>query len=45
MNATMCDGSVTFLTWEIDLDTFAVMGSIADEGVIGGNQRPGGGRP
>jgi hypothetical protein len=39
MNATLCDGSVTFISWDIDIETFAVMGSIADEGVIGGRTR------
>jgi prepilin-type N-terminal cleavage/methylation domain-containing protein len=42
MNSTMCDGSVSFISWEIDLDTFAVMGSVADEGVIGGVRSRGG---
>jgi len=35
MNAVNCDGSTSFINWDIDLDLFAVMGSIADEGVIG----------
>ncbi len=35
MNAAMCDGSVSVINFEIDLQTFAVMGSIADEGVFG----------
>ena len=36
MNAVNCDGSVSFIDWDIDLNTFAVLGSVADEGVIGG---------
>ena len=35
MNAVMCDGSVTWIEFDIDLNTFAVMGSVGDEGVIG----------
>jgi prepilin-type N-terminal cleavage/methylation domain-containing protein len=34
MNGVMCDGSGTFINFDIDLKTFAVMGSIADEGVF-----------
>jgi prepilin-type N-terminal cleavage/methylation domain-containing protein/prepilin-type processing-associated H-X9-DG protein len=37
MNAAMCDGSVSFIGWDIDLNTFAVMGSLGDEGIIGGD--------
>jgi hypothetical protein len=33
MNAVRCDGSLTFIDWDIDLLAFAVMGSIADEDV------------
>jgi len=42
MNAALCDGSVSFLSFDIDLETFAALGSIAgyDEG---GNQSSGGG--
>jgi hypothetical protein len=35
MNSVNCDGSVAYISWDIDLNTFAVLGSIADEGVIG----------
>jgi prepilin-type N-terminal cleavage/methylation domain-containing protein/prepilin-type processing-associated H-X9-DG protein len=38
MNSVMCDGSVNFISWDIDMDTFIVMGSIADEGVVGGSR-------
>ena len=31
MNAVMCDGSLRFITWDIDLHTFATLGSIAGE--------------
>jgi prepilin-type processing-associated H-X9-DG protein len=34
MNGVMCDGSVRFIDFDIDLNAFAVMGSIADEGVV-----------
>jgi prepilin-type N-terminal cleavage/methylation domain-containing protein/prepilin-type processing-associated H-X9-DG protein len=44
MNAGMCDGSVNFVSWDIDLDTFAVMGSIADEDFVV-PAVTGGGRP
>jgi prepilin-type processing-associated H-X9-DG protein len=37
MNAAMCDGSVTWIEFDVDLNAFAVMGSIADEGVVGGS--------
>jgi len=37
MNAVMCDGSLTFINWDIDLLTFAVMGSLADEGDTSGS--------
>jgi prepilin-type N-terminal cleavage/methylation domain-containing protein/prepilin-type processing-associated H-X9-DG protein len=33
MNGVYCDGSVHFISLDIDLQTFAVLGSIADEGV------------
>jgi prepilin-type N-terminal cleavage/methylation domain-containing protein len=33
MNTTNCDGSVQFVSFEIDLKLWATMGSIADEGV------------
>jgi prepilin-type processing-associated H-X9-DG protein len=29
MNAAMCDGSVDFISFDIDLHTFACLGSIA----------------
>jgi prepilin-type N-terminal cleavage/methylation domain-containing protein len=32
-NGLMCDGSGTFISFDVDMKTFAVMGSIADEGV------------
>jgi prepilin-type N-terminal cleavage/methylation domain-containing protein len=32
MNFVQCDGSGTFITYEVDLQLFATMGSIADEG-------------
>lgn len=48
MNGVMCDGSVDFISWDIDLDTFSFMGSIADEDFVApavtGGGRPGGGR-
>jgi hypothetical protein len=34
MNAVMCDGSVNFINWDIDLDAFIVQGSMADEGFV-----------
>jgi hypothetical protein len=34
MNATMCDGSVSFINLDIDLSTFCLMGGIADEGIF-----------
>jgi type II secretory pathway pseudopilin PulG len=33
MNGVMCDGSVTFVNFDVDLKMFATMGSIADEGI------------
>jgi prepilin-type processing-associated H-X9-DG protein len=33
MNGVMCDGSVTFINFDVDLKMFATMGSIADEGI------------
>lgn len=44
MNMVMCDGSVDFMSWDVDLDVFIVKGSIADEDFI---TPPvvGGGRP
>jgi prepilin-type N-terminal cleavage/methylation domain-containing protein/prepilin-type processing-associated H-X9-DG protein len=45
MNAGMCDGSVDFVSWDIDLDAFVVMGSIADEDIVGNPVVAGGGRP
>jgi prepilin-type N-terminal cleavage/methylation domain-containing protein/prepilin-type processing-associated H-X9-DG protein len=44
MNIGMCDGSVDFMGWDIDLDTFVVMGSIADEDFVA-PAVTGGGRP
>ena len=44
MNGAMCDGSVDFISWDIDLDAFIVMGSIADEDHVA-KVAPGGGRP
>jgi prepilin-type N-terminal cleavage/methylation domain-containing protein/prepilin-type processing-associated H-X9-DG protein len=35
MNGAMCDGSVRFVDFDIDLQTWSVMGSIADEGIFG----------
>jgi prepilin-type N-terminal cleavage/methylation domain-containing protein len=32
-NGAMCDGSGTFISFDVDLQVFATMGSIADEGV------------
>jgi len=32
MNGVMCDGSVQFIEFSIDKQTWAVMGSIADGG-------------
>jgi prepilin-type N-terminal cleavage/methylation domain-containing protein/prepilin-type processing-associated H-X9-DG protein len=44
MNMVMCDGSVDFMSWDIDLDAFIVKGSIADEDfvspVVTGGSRP-----
>ena len=34
MNGVMCDGSVRWINFDMDLRAFAVMGSIADEGVV-----------
>jgi prepilin-type N-terminal cleavage/methylation domain-containing protein len=34
MNFIKCDGSGEFISFEVDLPTFATMGSIADEGVF-----------
>jgi prepilin-type N-terminal cleavage/methylation domain-containing protein/prepilin-type processing-associated H-X9-DG protein len=34
MNAAMCDGSVDFVSWDMDLEAFAVLGSLADEGIF-----------
>ena len=31
MNGVMCDGSVNFISFDIDLEAFAVLGSIADD--------------
>jgi prepilin-type N-terminal cleavage/methylation domain-containing protein len=31
MNAAMCDNSVNFISWDIDLEVFSVMGAIADD--------------
>jgi prepilin-type N-terminal cleavage/methylation domain-containing protein/prepilin-type processing-associated H-X9-DG protein len=44
MNAGMCDGSVDFVSWDIDLDAFIVMGSVADENFVA-PPVTGGGRP
>jgi prepilin-type processing-associated H-X9-DG protein len=33
MNGVMCDGSVQSIEFEIDRQVWAVMGSIADDGV------------
>lgn len=44
MNAGMCDGSVNLVSWDIDLDAFVVMGSIADEDYVA-PVVTGGGRP
>jgi prepilin-type N-terminal cleavage/methylation domain-containing protein/prepilin-type processing-associated H-X9-DG protein len=44
MNAGMCDGSVDFVSWDIDLDAFIVMGSVADEDFVA-PVVTGGGRP
>jgi prepilin-type N-terminal cleavage/methylation domain-containing protein/prepilin-type processing-associated H-X9-DG protein len=44
MNAGMCDGSVNFVSWDIDLDAFVVMGSVADEDFVS-PAVTGGGRP
>ncbi len=35
MNGAMCDGSVDFISWNTDLEVFAVMGSIADANEFG----------
>lgn len=44
MNMVMCDGSVNFMSWDIDLDAFIVKGSIADEDYVApaptGGSRP-----
>ena len=34
MNGVMCDGSVNFINWDIDMDAFIVQGSMADEGFV-----------
>jgi prepilin-type N-terminal cleavage/methylation domain-containing protein/prepilin-type processing-associated H-X9-DG protein len=34
MNGVMCDGSVRYISFDMDLKAFAVMGSIADEGMV-----------
>jgi prepilin-type N-terminal cleavage/methylation domain-containing protein/prepilin-type processing-associated H-X9-DG protein len=34
MNGVFCDGSVRFINFDMDLNAFAVMGSIADAGVV-----------
>jgi prepilin-type N-terminal cleavage/methylation domain-containing protein/prepilin-type processing-associated H-X9-DG protein len=34
MNGVYCDGSVRFINFDMDLNAFAVMGSIADEGAV-----------
>jgi prepilin-type N-terminal cleavage/methylation domain-containing protein/prepilin-type processing-associated H-X9-DG protein len=39
MNATMCDGSVSFMSWEMDRNAFAVLGAIADAGEFGASRR------
>jgi prepilin-type N-terminal cleavage/methylation domain-containing protein/prepilin-type processing-associated H-X9-DG protein len=44
MNMVMCDGSVDFMSWDIDLDAFIVKGSIADEDYVA-PVVTGGGRP
>jgi prepilin-type N-terminal cleavage/methylation domain-containing protein/prepilin-type processing-associated H-X9-DG protein len=44
MNMVMCDGSVDFMSWDIDLDVFIVKGSIADEDYVA-PVVTGGGRP
>ena len=43
MNAALCDGSVSFLSFDIDLETFAAMGSIANYDGAGGQTSGGGG--
>jgi prepilin-type N-terminal cleavage/methylation domain-containing protein/prepilin-type processing-associated H-X9-DG protein len=45
MNIGMCDGSVDFMSWDIDLNAFVVMGSIADEDIVAPAGTTGGGRP
>jgi prepilin-type N-terminal cleavage/methylation domain-containing protein/prepilin-type processing-associated H-X9-DG protein len=43
MNGAMCDGSVSFLAFDIDLETFASMGSIANYDGTGPANTGGGG--
>jgi hypothetical protein len=44
MNGVMCDGSVDFISFDMDLHTFACLGSIAGSDGEGIQENVGGGR-